>query len=216
MSENDKLLLVYVITAGATIGTMLAVLWQVIAMRMQLRAQALMRLVDDWRDKELHKDVVCILDLWATWKDRSRDPNEWSRCAREWVEQNNPGKNTDEWKKRRSVSQFISKTGAMIFNGYLRPADVFGVVPEMGRLLAVLYPIEIEIQRQMSDKSRSIADWDKPFPKWEFKALWPMYLKWFRKTGWRLLEFESVPWEKAGIAPFSDDVPTKIPTVDRA
>jgi hypothetical protein len=203
MAYNDKVLLVYVLTASATIGSMLAVLWQVIAMSKAVRAQAFMRLVDDWRDQTLHRDVIYVLDLWVAWKQKSCDPAAWASCAREWVAQNH--QNTDEWKKRRSVSQFIAKTGAMVFNGYLRPGDVFGTVPEIGRLLAVLIPVEIEIQRlRVSDSSRSVAGWDNPFPKWEFQALWAMYLKWFRKTGKWLLELEPIAYHKAGVALFSD------------
>jgi len=81
----------------------------------------------------------------------------------------------------------------MVTNKYFTTDDVFGVVPEMARLLAVLIPIERAIREKYSSDP-SVADWDFPFPKWEFGQLWPAYFEWFNKGGKRCLKLDPINW----------------------
>ena len=73
------------------------------------------------------------------------------------------------------------------------------MVPELGRYLVVLIPIEAELMK-FWDKSEgqppnsqwsgrdagNIPAWDHPYPKWEFNLLWPAYNRWFQKNEHRL------------------------------
>jgi hypothetical protein len=89
-----------------------------------------------------------------------------------------------EWIWRRTASQFLAKMGATIQAGYLTPDEFFRVVPEVARQLAVLAPIEIAITEHfLKQGGTPIADWDKPFPKWEFKRLQEDYERWYKREG---------------------------------
>ena len=84
--------------------------------------------------------------------------------------------------KRRIASQFLSKMGRLMMKDYLDSNDLFGVVPEVGRLLVVLRPIEHEIEKFWQEHEKNpIADWDRPVGKWEFDGLWKKYLEWYEK-----------------------------------
>jgi hypothetical protein len=176
--------------------------WQARQIAKTLRAETYLKLADEWRRDSLHHQVNVVLDLWETWKaDASKegkgsDATEWSKFieqrAKDWVDAH--GNESLKWEDRRAVSQFLSKLGPMITNGYLKCNDVFGVVPEMGRLLAVLVPIEIAIQEKHRKSSPSVADWDSPFPKWEFQELWPKYFEWFSRAGKTCLKLQRINW----------------------
>ena len=85
---------------------------------------------------------------------------------------------------RRTISQFLAKMGSLIDTGYLTADEFFTANPEAGRQLAVLTFIEKAIQEYWAQSpSASIAEWDRPFPKFEFNTLWPLYEEWFRKHG---------------------------------
>jgi hypothetical protein len=168
-----------------------------------LRLQAYLKLADEWKDPELSRQVISVMELWKAWKGeawkegKGSNVKEWSKFieqrAKEWVIAH--GNELLKWEDRRAVSQFLSKLGPIITNGYLKSNDVFGVVPEMGRLLSVLIPIEIAIQKEFGESSKGTADWDFPFPKWEFRELWPAYFKWFRsRAGKRCLKLEPINW----------------------
>jgi hypothetical protein len=205
-----------VIATLAAVAAVYVVIRQEKQMIKALRAEAYAKLVEDWRSQELYSQVLYIHDLWARWKKdwgnsdenrKSRNPDGWGefmeRRAREWVEENRP---TDperrdqvrkEWNDRRAVSQLLSKLGPMIANGYFRADDVFGVVPECGRLLAVLIPIEREIQKTFEAPEHNgppIGAWDFPFPKWEFTELWDKYLDWFKGTGRSCRTLNPINW----------------------
>jgi hypothetical protein len=202
-----------VLTALAATAGVLVVILQLRQMTRALRADAYMKLAADWRSEALHNQVVYILDLWAGWKkaweesNNSGNPDEWAKyieqCASKWVEGHEPNARETvgeaqrrqlqkEWDSRRSVSQFLAKLEPMIANGFFQAEDVFGVVPEMGRLLAVLNPIERKVQTTIEERSEErdycgppVTAFDLPFPKWEFEELWDMYLDWFNVPRWR-------------------------------
>ncbi len=80
--------------------------------------------------------------------------------------------------------------GQLAENGSLKADDLFRVVPEVGRLLLVLGPIELAIQDHYQyDEKKSIAAWDRPFGKWEFNDLHDKYEEWYLKHS-RMLEQE--------------------------
>lgn len=88
----------------------------------------------------------------------------------------------NEWIKRRTASQFLSKMGQLLKANYLDSSDLFGVVPEAGRLLVVLGPIEEEITKYWRDHEKNpIADWDRAVGKWEFKDLRQKYIEWYKE-----------------------------------
>lgn len=90
-----------------------------------VRSQVFLWLVDERRGDELHGNVLYVLDFWKEWKQKSRDPAAWSNFAKEWVQINY--KKTEQWGKRRAVSQFLSKPGTMVHheNGPLYPVALF-------------------------------------------------------------------------------------------
>jgi hypothetical protein len=165
---------------------------QVKAAKEATKAQVLMQLSEEWRNKEIYQAVNYIHRLRDSWK--SFPVNEWNNLAEEWVEKHT-GKNPNsvdlseqelwkEWVMRRTASQFLAKMGLMMMSGYLTSKDLFGVIPETGRLLAVLIPIELAIQKHWIDREQNpIAEWDHPVGKWEFNILWEKYQIWYKKYG---------------------------------
>ncbi len=201
----DVQIYIQLVTAVATSMGVLIALVAVLRTERQitrsLRAQAYLKLADEWRDETLHRHVLRVLDLWEEWRKKAlkegkaSDATEWLKFtenrAKDWAK--NRGDGFLYNRERRAVSQFLSKLGPLITNKYLKSEDVFGVVPEMGRLLAVLYPIEIAIQNKEREKAAAgIADWDSPFPKWEFKELWREYFDWFNKGGKECLKLPCI------------------------
>lgn len=174
------------VLAGGVVFTAI----QAYAARGAINAQVLMRLFEEWRNPEIYRSVNYVHSLRQEWKRRA-PPAEWRKLAEEWVRAH-AGKDPDskdeqtsdlwkKWKARRTASQFLAKMGALIQAGYLTADEFFRVVPEAGRLLVILWPIEKEIERfWASSESRPLQDWDHPFPKWEFSVLWDAYGPWYR------------------------------------
>jgi hypothetical protein len=157
-----------------------------------IKAQTLIKLIDEWRSKEVYESIVYVHRLRRDWKKTGVAKEEWSGLAREWVRlhaDKRPDsshrierKLADEWMKRRIASQFLSKMAGLAIGHYLSWDDLFGVVPEVGRLLVVLDPIEREIRDYWQEHEKNpIADWDRPVGKWEFKDLSKKYLEWYEK-----------------------------------
>jgi hypothetical protein len=169
-----------------TVFGVFAAVWAVLQAKTSLRAQTVMKLIEDWRDPELYEAIRYINSLRTEWKKTCSpvtDKATWDKLASKWVDDYYPGKEEQtkkEWLARRQASQFLSKTGLLTMRGYMRPEDLF-VVPEMGRYLMVLTPIELAIL-QKSDFEKPIADWDHPAVKWEFNYLWSEYMRWFKKN----------------------------------
>ena len=114
---------------------------------------------------------------------------------------------SDGWIKRRTASQFLAKSGSLIEAGYLTPDDFFGVVPETGRLLAVLNPIEIAIREEFSKEGNRIGEWDHPFPKWEFTKLLERYRTWYKGPGKLKRNLEQIDWSNEQLAVNEDPQP---------
>jgi len=188
-----------VITALAGLSVIVGVpitIWQVKAAKKALQAQILVKLIDEWRSREIYEAVSYVHKLRTEWK--SSSVADWERLAKEWVQQH-LGKSMDspdkeeqrlawEWLWRRSASQFLAKMGLMAMSGYMPLKDFFWVVPEAGRLLAVLMPIDDAIVDHWTHvEQERIADWDRPFRKLEFKELLEQYEKWYKKHGSKLV-----------------------------
>lgn len=166
---------------------------QLNATRKATKAQVLMRLSEEWREPDLYEAVNYIHGLRQEWK--SVPVGQWDALSKKWVQEhadkkphsgdNREKKLRDEWLMRRKASQFLARMGLMMISGYLTPDDLFGVIPEMNRLIAVLRPIEIEIKKYWESKEdkehRRIAEWDHPVAKWEFTKLWDEYQTWHKK-----------------------------------
>jgi hypothetical protein len=89
----------------------------------------------------------------------------------------------EESNSRRKLAQFLSKMGLMAISGYIEWDDLFGVIPEMGRYLTVLIPIEVAIVQQWRpQETERIADWDVPVAKWEFTRILGEYKKSHKKN----------------------------------
>lgn len=170
-----------------------------------IKAQVLMKLAEDWRSFEIYDAIMYVNRLRTNW--RTSTIETWMDLATQWVFEHR-GKDADsadpaeaqlgkEWRLRRTASQFLGKMGGLMKQGYLKPDDLFRVIPEMGRLLVVLIPIEVAILEYWSKaEGAPIAEWDAPVGKWEFRDLYREYLKWYSKTGkgyqldrtdWRML-----------------------------
>ena len=154
------------------------------------KAQFLATLTSQWRGQELYSAVNYIHKLRGEWK--SHPVDQWNGLAKKWVEEHaekdtnsdDPSERTlaEQWVMRRTVSQFLTSLGLLLRSGYLTPDDVFGFIPEVGRLLAVLMPIERAIQRYWECREPSpIAEWDRPFGKLWFNEVWDDYQAWYAK-----------------------------------
>jgi hypothetical protein len=166
------------------------------------KAQVLIRLAEDWRSPEIYRAVIYINDLRGEWK-RTSAPRHWPDLAAQWVSEH-AGKRPqagdqenqlwNEWLMRRTAAQFVAKMGALMRQGYISADDLFRVIPEMGRLLAVLIPIELAILEYWSPaEGASIAEWDRPVGKWEFRELWREYQEWYR-TGGNKVDLDWTDW----------------------
>jgi len=154
--------------------------FQINAARRQARANVLLKLIDEWNNRDLYESVRYIHRLRREWKTISPDGSNWEALAREWVENNVPKDSNpapDNWMKRRRASQFLSKMGYMVKAGYLTRDDLFTTVPEARRLLIVLSPIEREIVRLHSNEE-PLASWDKPFDKMFFDYVQTEFDRW--------------------------------------
>jgi hypothetical protein len=196
---------IYLLQAFALVATLVYLAAQVASVREPIKAQAVMRLSEEWRDPELYRAVNYIHRLREEWKAQAVE--QWDGLAKKWVEQHAPKNHESpgdkdlwrEWLMRRTASQFLAKTGLMIESGYLTADVVFDVIPEMGRLLSVLIPIERAIQKYWTDKGQSrIAEWDRPFPKWEFNRLWEQYQAWFKKVDGKY-DLNPIDWSKVSV-----------------
>jgi hypothetical protein len=140
-----------------------------------------MKLAEDWRAPEIYEAMSHVNRLRADWKTSSASLADWPQYARVWVVEQSPDAQQDpskQWFLRRTASQFIGKMGWLLQKGYFTPDELFGVIPEAGRLLLVLMPIEIAIKEHFSSvESPPLADWDRPVGKWEFRDLWTEYIK---------------------------------------
>lgn len=184
-----------VITAIASIVAAVGVYWAFRQTRVAARgikAQALMKLIDEWRSREVYESIAYVHKLRADWKKTDVPVDEWSGLAREWVrlhadkrpDSSDPNERelAKEWMQRRTASQFLSKMGLLLIKDYLDSDDLFEVVPEVGRLLVVLRPIEDEIKKFWQEQEKNpVADWDRPVGKWEFDDLRKKYLEWCEK-----------------------------------
>jgi len=171
------------------VGLIIASL-QVRAARRDSRANVLLRLIDEWNKPETYAAIIYIHNLRRQWK---QSKEEWSVLAEKWVIEHATAepnaksakerKKAEEWKARRVASQVISKMGYMMLNGYIKPEDFFGVVPETRRILAVLDPIEKAISKHFRNYEVPLDEWDQPFDKLVFDSLVKEYQKWFRLQG---------------------------------
>lgn len=159
-----------------------------------IKAQTLIKLLDEWRSKEVYESIVYVHRLRRDWKEREQwSKEQWSGLARRWVRRHAnkrldsshriERKLADEWMKRRTASQFLAKMAGLAMGHYLSWNDLFSVVPEVGRLLVVLDPIEREIRDYWQEHEEDpIADWDRPVGKWEFSKLSEKYLEWYEEN----------------------------------
>ena len=162
------------------------------AMKKANKAQALYKLIDEWRNDEIYKSVSIIHNILDQWKTTGKPTSEWNQLAKSWVdsffEENQNGsyirteQQTNEWLARRKVSQLLATMGFLMKNNYIKPHELFSIIPEAGRLMFVLSLIEEEIQKR-EDNSNQIAAWDRRAGKWQFYYLWKAYLKWYPKKG---------------------------------
>lgn len=188
------------------VGGVIAAFFQLRTARQGNKALVLLKLIDEWRSKDLYFEVRYINDLREEWRKKNPDPQSWDQFAEEWVREHS-GKNPEslneqeaklanEWFMRRKVSQFLAKMGYLMQLGYIKRNDLFGAVPEAGRLLIILIPIEIAIQKQWAgDKDVVVADWDSSVGKWEFNHLWREYLRWYKDERKNLL-LMNIEWIK--------------------
>jgi hypothetical protein len=187
-----------------TLAIVVALVSTLIAAK-NLRGMALFKLIEGWRSPEIYDAFLYINALRREWKS---DGREIRLLADEWVgkhftvdgvvlEQENE-RLTKEKQRRRCAAQFMAKMYYAVLTGYLKPDQVFEVMPESGRYLAVLAPLEDAINRFFekkeenesigwdgkkweSDTHRRIADWDHSCPKWELRSMTEAYEKWFSK-----------------------------------
>lgn len=204
MSLNEIISIVtLVINLLALIG-IIAAIGQVRAAREALKAQSLLKLIDEWRNPDLYKSIGYIHKLRREWKEKPVE--EWDQLAEKWVQSHvnkdinsedpNEEKLAEEWLMRRDASQMIAKMSLLVYRKYLNEDDLFGVDPEIGRQMVVIIPIDIAIQRHfMNSEKYSISSWDIPAPKWEFRFLWPRYLRWYKKKGHKLFSLENIDWQ---------------------
>jgi hypothetical protein len=166
--------------------------FQLRAVRKDTKAQVLIKLSEEWRSQAVYEAATYVNRLRTEW--RTSAIKEWPHLAEKWV-YSHAGRDPhsaqpeerrlwDEWFMRRTASQFLAKMGSLMRHGYINPNDLFGVVPEAGRLLLVLTPIEIAIAEYWSRKEGTpVAAWDHAMGKWEFKELWQAYQDWWRPSG---------------------------------
>jgi hypothetical protein len=168
-----------------------------------IKATALYKLTEEWRLPPAHEAFSYVNELRRAWK---REGGDSKALARRWVienfDQNIPEKEKEKRKEanlhRRYASQLLAKMSALVERGYLSYDDWFRVMPEVGRHLVVLHPIEQAINEYWDRKEREecstwdgekcvdnrIAIWDRPWSKWEFEGLLPKYENWYRKNAW--------------------------------
>jgi hypothetical protein len=176
-----------IIIQTLTLLGVLGTLWAVFQAKKSLRAQTVLKLTEGWRDTEIYSAISYINELRTEWKKKCSpvtDQATWDTLAGNWVQEHYRAQEDQlkkEWLARRQASQFLSKMGLLTMSGYMKPEDLFGVIPEMGRYLMVLTPIELAIQR-LDSEEKPIADWDHRVGKWEFNYLWSEYLRWFKKN----------------------------------
>jgi len=174
-----------------TLFGVLAAVWTVLQAKTDLRAQTVMKLTDEWRSIEAYYVMKYINDLEIEWKKSCIPANsrQWELPAKKWVDDHldlEDPKQKEEWDKRRTAAQLLSKMGLMAISGYLSWDDLFGVIPEMGRYLAVLIPIERAIlQHWYTKETERIADWDVPVAKPEFPRIFKEYIKWQKRKNWQ-------------------------------
>lgn len=159
------------------------------------RASVLLRLIQEWSSQEVYAAVRYVHDLRAEWKKTEPDSAKWGSLADQWVREHvsaDPSANdpfqkrlAGEWWMRRTASQFLSKMGYLMTQRYITANDLFGVVPEAGRLLAVLGPIERSVARHFREAEKPIAEWDVAFYKIGFGPLMSRYEKWFKRSAAR-------------------------------
>lgn len=106
------------------IGVLVAV-WTVLQAKEDLRAQTVMRLTDEWRSIEVYYAIKYIIKLETEWKESCipKDSDQWRRLANKWVEEHlnsSDQKLKEEWDKRRTAAQLLSKMGLMAISGYLK------------------------------------------------------------------------------------------------
>jgi hypothetical protein len=168
--------------------------------RKNLKAGALVKLFEGWRSEESGRAFGYINELRRTWKNLGSDTN---KLARLWVQEHSGNnsqvdepKRREENAKRRHASQFLAKMQAAVLQGLLTHQEFFSVVPEVGRYLAVLVPIEDELKKYWDEQEekvcstwnrtaceqRRIANWDQACPKWEFDGLMRAYEDWFPRN----------------------------------
>jgi hypothetical protein len=191
-SVRDIFSVVTAVTSSLTVVGIFIAFLQLRTAGKNLKAQVLMRLAEDWRSPEIYIAVNYVNRLRAQW--RKSPMEEWPDLATRWVSEH-AGRSSratgqeevrlwDEWLMRRTASQFLAKMGTLMRQGYIKPDDLFGVIPEMGRLLIVLIPIEIAIREYWSNaESAPIAEWDRPVGKWEFRELFDQTQAGMRRVG---------------------------------
>lgn len=166
---------------------------QLVESRRATKAQVLLRLHEEWRDPEIYKAVGYIHDIRDEWK--KHPLSKWDDLANEWVEATFK-KEPQKWLARRTASQFLAKMGYLVKSGHLTPDEFFGVVPEAGRLLIVLIPIELAIIKHMAKiQGESVEEWDRAFGKWEFNFLWSAYKQWY-KNNRESYELQPINWRQ--------------------
>lgn len=176
-------------SAGAQEGSATALASQVREAARSYQATVLMQLIQEWNSPELYAAVSYIHSLRRKWKEEEPDNSQWSPLAKKWVAERARSEESvkkEEWMKRRRVSQFLSKMGYMMLNGYISRNDLFGVIAEAKRILIVLVPIEKSIIEYFQDEP-SLGDWDVSFPKIAFDRLIAEYDEWFDDEGGKLL-----------------------------
>lgn len=201
MEMDDILSIAGLVIQFITIVGIIAAIWQVREAREALRAQSLLKLVDEWKNTESYRSISYINRLRREWKEKPIE--EWDNLAEKWVQShvhkdinsNDPNERqlAEEWLMRRSASQFISKMGLLVSRKYLDEEDLFRVDPEIGRQLLVIIPIDRAIQKYFENaEGVSVSEWDNPAAKWELAFLLPRYIKWYNKKGHRLFSIDNI------------------------
>lgn len=184
--------------------TIIAAFVSVLIAAKSVRGVALFKLIDGWRSAEVYEAFLYLNELRQEWKKDGRAicvlANEWvvNHFNADGVSDQEKERLAKERQQRRCAAQFMAKMHYAVLTGYLKPDQVFAVMPESGRYLAVLAPLEDAINCFFDKKeenegigwdgnkwgpntNRRISDWDHSCPKWELRSMSEAYEKWFNK-----------------------------------
>lgn len=195
-----------------------AALWAAHESRRAVKGQVLLQLLNEYRSEAIYGAFLYVHSLRSEWKIPAGTADS-TKLARRWVEDHDLRKAKaagladtklkqirEENLHRRAATQFLAKMGYAIQAKYLSWDEFFGVVPEAGRHLIVLYPIEKELIDYWREREATaqtdwvkipegydLPAWDRAAPKCELKFLADEYEKWFKRNKEKL-ELPKFEW----------------------